>query len=274
MILNILNDYYEKHINTSDFYNLETGHYNYYYADEFNSKIYLKNLIKIDIKSAFPTICNLLFDKNSEFIQQLNSIEDKLEKNIFISNSLKVLTDKNYLKLLNQYCKIIVFTQIYNNYENIEVFEYQKDGVLFTGEKIPAVNKDIQKILTDNFIFHLDKINLYLRFQKTSLFITNQIDIKGQYKNPPKYLYKKILPLIFEDEYNPKLNNIINIYNTKYFMFLKHLNLSEELLYYFRFNEKYYLDNNGKKTMSISECDPSSPLRYFIFPILELLRTN
>lgn len=247
-------------------YNLDENIYNYYYSDFINSKLIVNNLIYIDIKAAFPTICNLIYDPNSEFIKKLNSIENKLEKNIFISTNLS----HDELILLNKNCKIILFNYVLNNYENITIFEYQKDGILFKGDKtIPTFSK----INNLNIKFHIKPVDLYLRFQKTSIYITSSIiTIKGYYKNPPKYIENIILPIIFKDEYDLKLKNLIKNYNEDYLNVCKKLYLYDEIKYYYCFNNKYYLDINGKRKTNIDLLNSYSILRFFLYPILELLR--
>ena len=71
-----------------DFYNLNTVVY--YQADIEKSIISVKDVYEIDIKSAFPTICRIMFREEKEFIDRLNELqEDKLARNIFISTTLK-----------------------------------------------------------------------------------------------------------------------------------------------------------------------------------------
>lgn len=247
--------------------------FNYYYADDLNSKILTRKLIKVDIKSAFPTICELIFGSNDPFIQKLKLIENKLEKNIFISNTLKNITDKNYLLELNNYSKMIVFNYVFNNYENVTVFEYQKDGVLFTGDELRSRNKTLTDILTSTFIFHIDTIDLYIRFGKSSYYYANnELDVKGALKNPPTYVSNKIKEIIKDPYIN--LNEILEIYTDKRFLIYKSLNLIPELTKYFKFNDLYYLDKYGAKKTSSVDCYPRSILKFCLFPILSMLRTE
>lgn len=247
--------------------------FNYYYADELNSKILTRKLIKVDIKSAFPTICELMFGSDSSFIKQLKLIENKLDKNIFISNTLKTVPDKNYLLELNNYSKIVIFNYIFNNYENITVFEYQKDGALFSGDESHSKNKSLTDILNSYFIFHIDNIDLYTRFSKTSYYYANNdLDVKGALKNPPSYIVNKIKEII-KDPYID-LKEILEIYTDSRFLIYKTLNLIPELTKYYKFNELYYLDKNGLKKTNPIECYPRSVLKYCLFPILAMLRTE
>ena len=247
--------------------------FNYYHADDLNSKILTRKLIKVDIKSAFPTICELLFGSESPFIQKLKAIEDKLERNIFLSNTLKNITDRNYLLELKNYSKIVVFSYIFNNYENVTVFEYQKDGVLFSGDKIHTKNKELGNILNSTFVFHIDSVDVYIRFGKTSYYCTNnEIEVKGTLKNPPLYVADKIKEII-KDPYID-LTELSEIYTEKRFLIYKSLNLIPELTKYFKFNDLYYLDKYGVKKTNPIECYPRSILKYCLFPILSMMRTE
>lgn len=67
-----------------DFYKL--NNIVYYLADSQKSTIQAKDVWEIDIRSAFPTICQFLFTEEKEFLAKLNELKDqKLERNIFIS---------------------------------------------------------------------------------------------------------------------------------------------------------------------------------------------
>lgn len=247
--------------------------FNYYYADDINSKILTRNLIKVDIKSAFPTICELIFGSDSPFIKELKTIENKLERNIFISNTLKNIKDEKYLLELNNYSKIIVFNYIFNKYENVKVFEYQKDGVLFSGDLTTPKDNNLHNILSKFFIFHIDKIELYIRFYRTSFYyFNNQLEIKGNLKNPPEFIFNKTKEIIKDPYIN--LNKLLNIYNDEFFNICKLLHLTIELNTYFKFNNTYFLNKRGEKSTDPVSCDPRSVLKYYFFPILSMLRTE
>ena len=73
----------------------------YYLADkddQFVSSRHTKNLniVELDIKSAFPTICRNIFGKESSFVQKMDSFTDKKERLIFIATTLKE-TGQDYL---------------------------------------------------------------------------------------------------------------------------------------------------------------------------------
>lgn len=267
----LLNYYGELVTDSNKIYNLGEV-FNYYYADDMNVRVHTKNLIKVDISSAYPTICELIFGSNSPFILQLKSIETKLERNIFISNTLKNITTSNYLLELNNYCKIVVMSYIFNYYDNIFVFEYQKDGVLFSGEKTFSKNKEFDLLINKHFKFHIDSISSYIRFNKTSIIQErDRLYIKGNYKEPPIFI-TSILSKLLNDE-NVDLSIILTIYNESYFNYIKTLGMNDLIKNYYKFNDKYFLDAYGNKTTKITECSPFSVLRYFLYPILAILKS-
>ena len=82
----------------------------WYLADELKGIITFDNpkqsLIEVDINSAFPTLCNILFKDNVEFITKLNSLQEKRAKNILIATTFK---QTKYLRILNLLCKMLIF---------------------------------------------------------------------------------------------------------------------------------------------------------------------
>lgn len=248
--------------------------FNYYYADNLNVRVSSKNLIKIDIKSAFPTICELMFGSNSNFILELKTIEDKLERNIFISNTLKDIPDKNYLLELNNYCKIVIMSYIFNYYDDIFIFEYQKDGVLFSGTKTFSKIKEFDKLINSQFEFHIDIIEKYIRFNKTSLIYdnNNNLHIKGGYKDPPLTLVNVLKELFQDSDSKINLDYLLNIYSKEYFEYIYNLKMIDEINNYFKFNKKYFLDIYGNKVLDINKCHYRAPLKYFLYPVLGMLK--
>lgn len=266
----LLNYYGELVTDSNKIYNLGEV-FNYYYADDLNVRVHTKNLIKVDISSAYPTICELIFGSNSPFILQLKSIETKLERNIFISNTLKNITTSNYLLELNNYCKIVVMSYIFNYYDNVFVFEYQKDGVLFSGEKTFSKNKEYDILINKYFKFHVDSVSSYIRFNKTSIIQeTNKLYVKGNYKEPPPFIISIINKILSNETVD--LSIIPAIYNESYFNYIKTLGMNDLIKNYYKFNDKYFLDIYGNKTTKISECSPFSILRHFLYPILAILK--
>lgn len=269
-ILSELINYYGELVTSNDkIYNLGEI-FNYYYADDLNVQISSKNLIKIDIKSAFPTICELMFGSKSQFIQELKLIDNKFDKNVFISNTLKNIPNRNYLLELNNYCKIIIMSYIFNYYDNVFIFEYQKDGVLFSANKTFSKNKQFDTLINKHFKFHIDNIEKYIRFNKTSImYYNNELIIKGMYKDPPIELFN-ILKKVLNNE-NINLDYLLEIYSKKYLNYIKILKLHDELMNYYKFNKKYYLDKYGNRVTNIDECYHRGPLKYLLFPILGMI---
>jgi hypothetical protein len=258
---------------------------NYYQSDDLKSNILVRNCIELDMTSAFPNICRYLFSySDPEFIDKLFSIEKKIEKNIFLTNYLKdkgSKNNKNYLIELTNYAKILTLSYVYNNYDNINILEFKKDGAVFVGELIYPKNNTLSEFNNyNNFIYHSNNINLYSRFSRTSIYLkNNEIDVKGIYKNPPEYIHKYVLPflLLNNDIFSNKLQSLIDVYSRKFFNILYLSNLFDQIKYYYSFNNKYLsaelkleavpFGPNLKDTV-----EPFLILKEFIFPLLSLLR--
>lgn len=233
----------------------------YYYTDVTNTKFLASNLIYIDIRSAFPTICNIIFKDRIEFINELNNKKDKLSKNIFIATNLNT----EELQTLNYLCKVLILNYTIKNYEIVNILEYIKDGILIDGYK-----KDIFNI--ENIEFKITNFKYYSRFSKTSFYYSNELIIKGLFKNPPPYLLN-ILNLIFKlDLYNKKFNSLTTIYSKDFFNIIRLNSINDLLNFYYKFDKKYIITNENSKSENISKFNPENVLRFFIFPILSLFR--
>ncbi len=239
--------------------------YSYYYIDELNSQVLASDLIYIDIKSAFPSICNLIFTSNKTFIEEMNSKETKLEKNIYIATHLK----SEQLGLLNYLCKVLILNYTYVNYDVINILEYVKDGIIIDGYQIN--NNEI-----DGIIFKKEKLEYYARFGKTSFKYKNkELEIKGMFKNPPPYINDIILPLLFEknDYYNKEFYNLKIIYSKLFLEILKTNGLFNLVKQYYMFDSKNFIDGKGGRINNINELIPENTLRYFVYPLIHLFRT-
>jgi hypothetical protein len=248
--------------------------YLYYYADDKSkSSLLATDVLEIDITRAFPTICKIIFGNESEIVQKIFSIEDKLERNIFISTSLKEMSSENsnYIQLLNMYAKIICLGKIYNDWDNISILEYKKDGAVFTAIPKSTKNQYFDDFLVNNNVeFHINEIDIYLRFNTTSVYKSKkEISVKGKYKNPPLYI-KENLNNILTDPYS--IEYLLNHYNNDFFNILKYAKLFDTLKYYYAFENKFITKTN-EFSQNVNDCFPKNILRSFVFPILNLLRT-
>lgn len=260
---------------------------NYYYADDLKLNVSMSNLIDLDMKSAFPNICKILWP-NSDFVNQLFSIEDKLEKNIFLTNALikhKEQTGINYLVSLNNYAKMFVLGHVYNTYSDIQIFEFKKDGVLFKGTPLNGcIDSEFNSYIEENFKFHVQSVSQYYRLQhiRTSIYRyhcfiekTDKYIFKGSIKQVPKYLndifFKKIL---VTDIYSQELTDFIKIYSLDYYLFLKKIGFYDKIKEYYLFNDKHYLQFNGKLIDNNLDFDPCFILYNFIYPILSMARSE
>jgi hypothetical protein len=257
--------------------------FTYFEADEIKSNIYVTDLIELDITAAFPTICKFYFGEQHQLVKNIFQITEKKQRNIYIATTLteqSKIDGKNYLQELNLWCKILILGYIYSQYENIDIIEYKKDGVLFKGDHINTLSSIAVKfnefIKEQNVIFHKTVINQYMRINKTSIFdIAGSIDIKGGYKSMPDYLALEVLPLLLINSkiYDHKtLNEIKQKYTYKYSQIVIKSGIKEYIDKYYRFKNNTFLDCNGKLTKNIQEIYIQSYLSYIIYPALSLLR--
>ena len=248
----------------------------FYYAEQehLNTNLLARNCIEIDIASAFPSLCKFIFGEHHPFVQKIYEFEDKFERNKFIAINL---THKDYnldLKTLNSWCKFIILGYVYNNFNNISILEYKKDGIIFNGSyKYEDANDEFNKYIEDliGIKFHVDIVHLYIRFNKTSIFkYTDKIVIKGKYKSPPKFITDYILPQILDKNFSIELlSSIKYYYSDLFYELINNAKLGYELNEYYRFNNKF-IQNNGDLTHLPS--NPKNILMYFLYPIITLLR--
>ncbi len=256
-------------------------HVSWYLADTTNQFITVSkstniNIIDIDIRQAFTSICRCLFNSTDDFIIQMNKIEDKKSRNIFIATSL---VNTEYLHLLNIISKIIVCGAIFE-IGNTTLIELKKDGatvscdddtlnkLLNINEK-PSQDNFINFILSHNFEFHMTQHERYVRSNRTSYFLTgNDIIVKGIYKHVPGYikqLQKDILLNNFED-----FREVLKIYSKQYLNILLSNNLNELLNEYYICDNKRYLADDGKYIIRPKDgnVDARNYMKTFIYPLV------
>jgi hypothetical protein len=240
-------------------------------------------IIDLDITSAFPTICNCLYDNNSEFIIKLNNIQDKKEKNIFIATTLK----GEPLKQINRICKLVITGIIFDSQdpeekEKIDIFELKKDGCLLscsrkTIDRLTSLSYQdstfTQFILQNNFSFHMDYFAKYVRSNRTSFMLGKSLElkdfiIKGQYKHVPRKLLNIIHQIIVTNRYDIELIN--KVYSDLYFKILQVNNIKEYLLDYYIVESNKIINFEGKfVSFNINtEVDPNLYKKIFIYPML------
>ncbi len=257
--------------------------YVYYHANEMKTNILGYDCLDIDIKSAFPTICSILFGKDHQFVKNIYSLDDKLKRNIYISNTLTDQTKRDgypYILELNLWSKMLVLCYTYSNYENITILEYVKDGLIIKGTK-KNIKKNYDFKLEEfieqyNITFHEDNVDAYIRFNRTSIYRKqDNIKVKGQYHHPPQYIMYVLLMLFKNNIYNHSvLKEIKEIYKDLFFQILIQAKLNEEIQQYFSFNKNRYISDGGKLTENLMECKPKQYLVEFIYPIISLLRAQ
>lgn len=248
-----------------------------------------KYVFELDIQAAFPTICNALYDPNSDFIKHMNQIEAKKSKNIFIATTLK----GEPLKVLNNICKTIILGIVFDTtsqseLETINIFEIKKDGCVFTGTeetyhrltRLYESNQTFTNFVVDhNFQFHFDVVSSYTRCNKTTMILnqnSDELKIKGAYHNYPPGLEPYMLKTIKNELNDSDVDELLKIYSVKYLNILRNNNLLQLL-------QEYYLCNNNKIITSGGQyesyrqnisIDPRNYLRYFIFPGNLLMKIN
>lgn len=267
-----------EHISTID------KHIQWYLADDndvlINAKTSDRMLLDIDISKAFPSLCNILYS-DGPFIDKMNSIENKREKNIFIATTLK----GEPLRLFNILCKMTIMSYIFDvnssdELNDLELFELKKDGCLIscsqlTYERIKNISSSTNPIsvfLNKYFNIHTTIFLNYIRVNATSFFITEsfQLIVKGRYKYLPDYIKTIITRIFINDISQQELNGLLSIYNLD---FLKLCSITNTM----SLIKKYFECSNGKiitttldykSIMNYSEISPRLYLKLFVFPIL------
>jgi len=263
--------------------------YTYYYADHFNSDILANNIIEIDIEKAGPSICKIMFGKNSEFVKQLFEIEDKKKRSKIISTTLKNYDDNygtQYINELTLWNKIIVLGYVYSMFDNIQILEYVKDGIVFSGERIS--NDSVISKQFINFIdkykitFHENIIHYYIRFNKSSIIKYQDQDkliVKGFYRNLPVFISDCISFFLDGNLYDDEmLQKVKKVYSHEFLEILIYSNLSSYINQYYGFidsdNNVKYLDYNNKLCNSKFNINVKNYLFQIVYPVLSLLRSS
>lgn len=259
-----------------NFYQLNT--IVYYLADIEQTIVSAKDVIEIDIKSAFPTICRLLFKEEKEFINKLNELQsDKLARNIFISTTLK---GTEYLKQLNLISKMVISSVLMDADPNAKVLEVKKDGIVYIGNNIE--HGYLYSYFTDmGFNIRISQYPLYVRYQRTSYYLSNDegIIVKGVFKDRPPFLQNVVSTLVSGGRENIDFELLDKIYSNRYFEVIRQNSLDELLLKYYICDGRKYLTDQFRydklKTITgIKNLSPKNYLKLFIYPLLSILREN
>ena len=253
-----------------DFYNLNT--IVYYLADVQKSIVSANNVYEIDIKSAFPTICRIMFKEEKEFIEQLDKLqEDKLARNIFISTTLK---ETEYLKQLNLIAKMIISSVLMDADPEANPLELKKDGIVYAGKRIDGGS--LYRYFTDKgFTIRTIPYSRYIRYQRTSHYLSEEkeLAIKGIFKDRPRFLSNLAAKILNKE--NIDFDSIDKIYSNIYFEIIRQNMLDEMFMKYYACDGRKYLNNQFRydKLHTISQIknlSPKSYLKLFIYPLLNL----
>ncbi len=253
-----------------DFYNLST--IVYYLADVQKSIVSANNVYEIDIRSAFPTICRIMFAKEKEFIEKLDELqEDKLARNIFISTTLK---ETEYLKQLNLIAKMIISSILMDADPEANPLELKKDGIVYVGKRINSGS--LYRYFTDKgFIIRTTPYSRYIRYQRTSHYLSGEktLTVKGVFKDRPRFLSDLAAKILNKEEID--FDTINKIYSNIYFEIIRQNMLDEVFMKYYACDGKKYLNKDFRydklKTVTqIKNLSPKSYLKLFIYPLLNL----
>lgn len=256
----------------------------WYLADQNKQLITIKsdnskNIIELDIVSAFPTICHLLYDKDSEFIKVLDNIKNKKERNIHIATTLS----SKELQRLNYICKCVIMGTFLSNCNPDEdiILEIKKDGLiiaccnetLFNITNMDSNPNPFTNFVVENgFKFHINQIYKYIRTNRTSWILNNDFkyNIKGLYKYLPKYLEKIVEHILFENLNKIDFNKLKEIYSKRFCKILLVNNIMKLIKLYYICKEDSILDTNRMyvKFTRNRTLDPIVYLQTFVFPIL------
>lgn len=268
----------------------------WYLADQSKSTIYVdgfdKTILELDISSAYPNICRNIFGEESDFVKTIYSIESKLERNIFISKSLK---DTRHLRRFNYICKMIILIIVFEilKNEDFDILELKKDGIILDLDYNQYAiitnilssdnynNNILNYILKEcNFVIHLNKYNKYIRISRTSFFIdeNNQMIIKGRFKHIPKILKNEINSILIDHNNYDKnnLNRLKRIFSRKYIKICYLNNLKEIIEDCYLCDNNKFLDEKEKyieyNRENVLKIEPNIYLQLILFPIIKLNR--
>ena len=255
--------------------------YSLYHADTSKTDIIIKNVINVDIKSAFPTACRLIFGINHPFVQKIFQKTDKKDRNIFIATTLTELRKSsgiNYINEITLISKELIFCYAFSKYDNVHILEYAKDGMIIYANDQNNPTQPQYDFLSfcksNDIIFHDDVIDSYMRFNKTSIFQTgNNVIVKGKYHGIPNCI-KDIVNKFFNGAiYNETLlNTIKKYYSRDFFNILLHGHVSDYFDYLYKFDGVKYLDDLGELVTNPALTSPQMYLYNLIFPTLNLIR--
>ena len=253
-----------------DFYNLNT--IVYYLADVEKSIVSANDVYEIDIRSAFPTICRILFEHEKEFIERLDELqEDKLSRNIFISTTLK---ETEYLKQLNLIAKMIISSILMDADPEAKPLELKKDGIVYAGNRVDGGS--LYKYFTDKgFTIRTTPYSRYIRYQRTSHYLSEEktLTIKGVFKDRPRYLSDLAARILNKEDVD--FITTEKIYSNIYFEIVRQNMLDEVFMKYYACDGRKYLNKDFRydrlRTITqIKNISPKSYLKLFIYPLLNL----
>jgi hypothetical protein len=264
----------------------------YYLANDKSAFVSAKtkhdrNVIELDMKSAYPTLCKIIYKDNPpvpEFVEKIFLIQDKLARNAFITTTLAHNPDTaDEIKRLNQMCKLTIFGFMFDNIatgDDVEILEFKKDGIVAvvndeTKQLLEyAINGQVLEqeftsfIISNDIKFHIETYNIYARSNRTSIFVTDdKIKLKGQHTKIPPYLHKCLDDVARGNELS---TDIYKYYNKTYFEILRYNNLSNELHDKYITFENKVLNSEGQYELLTHRTvvDPKLYIKTFLYPTI------
>ncbi|MDD4081744.1 MAG: hypothetical protein PHD05_00010 [Sphaerochaetaceae bacterium] len=254
-------------------------HISWYLADSTNQFITVSknsnlNILEVDIRQAFTSICNCLFPPNSNFIQQMNKITDKKSRNIFIATQL---VNTEYLKKLNIISKLIILGIIFEIDNTVTLLELKKDGVIIccsdeTLFKLSNIDKNtigpfINFIVSNKFSIHITEFRKYIRNNRTSYLLGEELLlVKGIYKHSPQFLFQLQSKIMNNEVID--YDELLKIYSLNYYKIIINNHLNSLLNQYYLCDNQKVINSNSKYITSITEIDPEIYLKLFIYPLV------
>jgi hypothetical protein len=256
--------------------------FTFYLSDNSKSNVYCKNLVYVDLKSAYPSISKIYFGKDSDFVKEIESKPNKFEKNKFIATTLKSASDtheNNYLIEYNIICKLITLGYIYTKFKEITIIEFIKDGAIikygYINSNLDQNQKQFLNFINDyGLIFHEDNIDSYIRINKTTILKSNTgLKLKGKYKNAPEYIVHIIDMFLNGNIYDTSLlNSIKYVYDDTFSKIIILSRMIDEINSFYSFNETFL--NSFGDLSNLQSFNSKAYLIYILYPVLSLLRLN
>lgn len=237
--------------------------FTYYMADSMNSMIGLtgNDIYACDIVRAGPSALVYLFGLDDPIVSEILKTEDKVERSKRISLILKNGYRGIDIRDINSIFKIIIVMYVYSNFRDVKILEFAKDGMIITG-----IPEDCESVIPDIFKIRVEKIDKYLRYNKTTVIINSGRDIviKGFYRDPPEGILD-----VFRKYPMVDLMELKKLYSSEYLKALITFDDKERIDYLYKFGSGKYLGRTGYVD-DYRKILPSKYLVDIVYPYINL----